>query len=142
MSLEAAFYHHCKDNAGVAALVAERIYITGEAPSSLTAAQSYITYQRLPTSRVRHQGGVSGLAQASWQVNCYAASPSSAKALADAVRAAWETQSGATGEAGNTVTVKVASIESTFADYVQPSDGSQGGEHRYVLDMTIWYAEP
>ena len=142
MTMEAAFYHHTKATAAVAALVGTRIYRAGTAPSSLTSAQNYITYQRIITERVRHQGGVSSMARAMFQANCFSTSPTTAKAVADAVRATWETQSGATGEAGSTVTVKAASIDAEMHDFSPPTDASQKLWHRYVLDIIIRYAEP
>lgn len=137
-SLEKAFYHHTKDNAGVAALVSGRVYRAGSAP---TGDRDYVSYQRLVTGRTRHQGGTSGLADASMQANCYSTSQTTAKAIADAVRAAWEVQKGATGEVGDTINVRVASIENELSDTEIATDGSQVLWHRVVLDITIWYSE-
>ena len=44
------------------------------------------------------------------------ADPKGAKAICDAVRAAWESQSGATGASGKQVTVKVATPDTEYND--------------------------
>jgi len=139
--LETAIYHQMAENA-VGAIVGTRIYRAGEAPQSvLEHSQAFVTYQRIDTLRERYQGGPHGLAHARVQVSCYAPTPKEVKALADAVRSDWETQAGATGEAGNQVTVKVAEVvdERHFPEV--PGDASQRVLHRYDVDLLIWHLE-
>jgi len=140
-TLEAAIYHQMADNT-TGAIVGTRIYRAAEVPQgTLEHAQDFVVYQRIGTPRERYQGGPAGLAHARIQFSCYSATPKGAKSLTDAVRADWESQSGATGNAGATVTVKVATIEDERHMPQMPSDASQRVIHRYDLDILIWYLE-
>ena len=141
-TLEKAFYHHTKDDPGVAAAVNGRVYRMGEAPSSIKPSEPYITFQRITTGRVRHQDGVSGLADVLIQATCWASSATVAKdVVAEALRAAWQLQKGATGETGDTIDIKVATIDNETQGFENPEDASQVGWKSYILDIAIWQAE-
>ncbi len=139
--LEDVIFHQMADNA-TGVLVATRIYRIGEVPQSTPEHDDpYVVYQRIDTVRERFQGGPHGLAHPRIQVSSYAPTPKEAKALADAVRQDWEVQSGPTGEAGATLTVKVASIEDERHFIETPEDASQRAMHRYDTDIIIWHLE-
>jgi hypothetical protein len=98
---ELAVYTLLKDAAGVAALVAGRVYPL-QAPQNATAP--FIVYQRISSRRVRSVDGPSGLAQPRIQVDAYAATYAGAKALASAIRTALD------GYRGTVAGVRVGAI--------------------------------
>ncbi len=91
MSIEADLRTFLLADAGVAAIVAARVY---SAPAPQDAAMPFVTYQKLTGERVRSLTGPSGLALPSYQIDCWSddqqlgGSYSQAKALAQAVRRA------------------------------------------------------
>ena len=137
--LEDAVYHKCADTAAIAALVSTRIYRVGSVPSGLSA--DYLSYQRITTARDDHQTAADSIADARLQFNCWAKTDTGAQALSKAVRDAFAHYSGAMGQAGHTVSVKIARVREEVADYAAPYDGSQGGMYRRILDVLIWYSE-
>lgn len=89
MSIETGLYSELTTDVDVAALVSTRVY-------PLTLPQGYtlpaITYQRVSTERLRDLTGSSGWVMARFQIDCWAASYSAARGLADKVRAALDGQ--------------------------------------------------
>ena len=88
----------------VTALIASRVY---PFPAPADGARPYVTYQMIGNPRERALDGVTGLARARMQLNCWAVTPVEAESLAEAVRQALE---GYAGTAGG-VTVKHARSE-------------------------------
>lgn len=138
-TLETAIHYHLTDDVAVAALITARAYLAGEAPQGTD--QDYIVYQRISTPREGHQGGSASLANPRVQFTCWSRTPKGAKALADAVRNAFDYATGTIGASGNTVTVKVVYVESEGHQITPPSDASQRAMHGYVLDVVFWQTE-
>lgn len=90
MSLRTIVYDRCVGHAGIAALVAARVYPDG-LPEDVTYPA--ITYNRVSTNSAdyrTHTTGPTPREVARIQINCYALTGNGAAALADQVRAAWD----------------------------------------------------
>ena len=120
--------------AATQALVGARIYPT-LLPQDPTLPA--ITYQRIVTGRIRHLGGLSGLAQPRFQFNCWATTPEGARAVAAAVRADLD-------DIGETVAGVVLKdgITEDEADMISGA-GDMPGQRMFGVrvDMTIWHEE-
>ncbi len=138
MSVEAALYAELTGNAGVAALVADRVY-PDVAPSSADLPR--LTYQRISTGRHPHLAGASGLVSPRFQVICWASSRASAGVVADAVREALDGFSGTLGSGGNTVNARGVFLDGQGADYAPPTEGGEIGVYSERLEFIIWHRE-
>lgn len=80
-------------------------------------------------------GGHGKLASAEFEIECKAATPASATALAAAVGAALKDYSGAMGSS----TCEAVFLEDEYDDYEKPTDGSDNGTHVTTLEVQIQY---
>lgn len=129
MTIEAGIYAHLIGNAGVAALVATRIYpLLVPQDAELPA----MAYQRISGPRDHAHDGPSGLAMARMQLTFVAASYDGAKTLSEAVRAAMDGFSGTMGE----VTVDACLLENESDQWATVLE-SPVVRHDYM----IWYQE-
>ena len=87
MSIETDLYSTLTNDAGVSALVSNRVY-PAPAPEGVTFP--YCTYQLISGERVTTLPGVGDAKRKRMQVSCHGATYSSAKAVADAVYSAFE----------------------------------------------------
>ena len=135
MGLEAALYTHLKNNAGVAALVSDRIFPQLMKEGTTLPA---ITFQFISGFRQLVLQGKSGYARPRIQVDCWALSEDpaggydKAKAVANAVRLALD------GFAG---VVSGVSIRSATLLNEQDFDADEGRIRRVSLDFSIHYLE-
>lgn len=122
--------HHLLNTSGVTALIDERAY-HDVAPTKVIIP--YVTFQRISTPRIRDLQGLSGLAHPRFQIDAWAVSRASAKAIIDAVRAAFDGHSGT----ASGVTVKAVSSQDEGAE-IDP----ESGLYRARYDVMIWHEEP
>ncbi len=128
MVIEEALFAHLSADAGVAALVGNRIYPI-EAPQE--AVLPYVVYQRISGPRVRSHSGPSHLAQPRFQITGAAATYPSLRAVMNAVRVALDGFRGTMGS-GPGVDVGGAFVENEL-------DSEEGFVSR--LDVTLWHRE-
>lgn len=83
--IEEALYKYLRDDAGVSALVSDRIYPLVAPQGAIMPA---IVHQRITTARPQTLDGSSGVALPWFQFRCWAATYDEACALAEAVRLA------------------------------------------------------
>jgi len=126
MVIEEALYEHLKNNAGVFALVGNRIYPI-EAPQE--AALPYLVYQRISGLRVRSHSGPSGLAHPRFQITGAAVTYPALRSVMNAVRVALD---GFRGTMGGGVGVGAALVENEM-------DSEESFVSR--LDVVIWHGE-
>lgn len=121
----------------VSAIVGQRMY-----PDALVqnATMPAIVYYVTNTTRDHYIAGLTKLAHARMQLDCYAATRSAASALSKAIR-----ETGIDSYRGVTDTYTFCGVEFDDGDeYLQepPTDGNQ--EHRYIVSFscTVHYKEP
>ncbi len=143
-SLTRALNYELKNTSGVSDLVGARIFVDGDISSSVTTP--FLTHSLISRVRDRHQAGGPNLTTDRIQINALGLKADSspeltAAAVADAVTAALDRFRGAMGEAGATVTVRGAYLESRRDVPIEPSDGSQRGPHEVQMDFLVSYVE-
>jgi hypothetical protein len=129
VSAEAALEARLVDYAGLAALVATRIY-----PNTLPQAGTLpaVVYQRLPGQRVRAMHADTGLVRARFWLHVYAATYASAKAVATQVIGALNRWS------GTSATVVVQNMET---DDGQDSYDPDSRQHHVSINLNMDYQE-
>lgn len=140
MTLEEALYTHLSGYAGLTALVSTRIY-PDEMPQG--CAKPAVVYQRIDTPREYTHDGPAHLAHPRFQFTAWAlpsataSGSTTAKAVADQIRAALDGYTGTMGGAGGVAVqaVFVADERSGFE-----MDG-QTRLHSYQLDVILWHEE-
>lgn len=132
MTIEEAITSHLTTNAGVAALVASRVY-----PKQMPQAPTYpaIVYHRISGPREHSQTGSSGLAHPRFQFDLYARSYAGAKNLSEKVRLAFDDFRGSMG-GGSGVEVDAVFLEDDGDDY---DDDLQ--VYMFRVDYTFWHGE-
>lgn len=124
MTAEESLVARLKATTGVTNLVAARIYPM-QAPQ--TAVLPLVTYQRISTVRPGSLRGPVGLADPRIQVDCWAESYGTVKALADQVRHALD------GYAGSGVIALILGEHDLLDD--------EGRRHRVSQDYSVWVTE-
>ena len=117
---------------GVTDLVSTRVYPSG-APSSVT--KPFVVYEVDTLEPVDALDGHTGITFASFTITSWGASYSDAKAVADAVRTALNDYSGTS----DSVSIPVASHDSSRDIVYWPEDGSELPIHGVELDWRITY---
>lgn len=139
MSLKDALVVELRANAGVAAIVATRVF-RGIAPQG--QALPYLTLQLISNDHQDHMTAASGLADARIQVSSWDKTEHGAEALANAVREALDGFTQATlGGSGYTADVRRISLEGEAENYVAPMAGDDVGVFGVMQDYGIWYGE-
>jgi uncharacterized protein DUF3168 len=132
--IEASLETYLKNNAGIAALVASRIY-----PQLIPENPTYpaISYEKTSGEHERSLTGSSGLAMADFELECWAKTYGGAKSVADAVRNALDGFSGMMG----TDAVSEVHLDSD-SDLFEISAGNEMQRlYGVQLSLTIWYRE-
>lgn len=93
--IEAAINELLTGDSAITALVGDRVYYMR---SPQNAVYPNLTYQRRSTQRNRHLGGPSGLARATFQVDCWASTQKAARQLAELVRLRMDNKTGNYGD--------------------------------------------
>lgn len=132
MNIEEAIYSYLKDNAGLAALVSDRIYPL-TMPQNCTMPA--VTYRKVSGPRIHTMGTDPGLAYPRFQFSCWGSSYSSAKNVAKKVQAALQDYKGQMG--GALGVVVQASIMENELDLYEPDTGL----YHIPVDLVIWHEE-
>jgi len=138
-TIQQALWYHVTNTAAVQALISSRMYPAGDVPQG--TALPYVTYFRVEQEHHRHYGGGSGFNRAVFSIDCYAATAKEADAVYDAVKDALDNYTGNMGEAGATVDVRGAFLETDGDSYNEPTDGSQRGTAVVGSTYVVWYQE-
>lgn len=122
--------------AGLTALISTRVY-----PFMIPqgATMPCVTYQRIDTPRTLSHGdsGATGtLARARIQFSSWAATLSSAMAIAEQLRAALNGKTGSIGTAPNAVTVRAILVDNEMQDFEPDIE-----MFRVISDYLIWQEE-
>jgi hypothetical protein len=131
MTIEQAFRQALVTNAGVSALLAQRVYPL-IAPE--TAAKPFVVYTMLNKDPLTALSGALVTTQATVEVDCVATTYLGSKALADAVRSALAAWTG-----GTSPSVTSCTIDKDMDALEFPVSGD-GITYHVVQDYTIWYA--
>lgn len=138
MPIKAAMSEHLQENAALAALVGDHIYIA-VAPAEVT--EPYIVIHKISETHERHMAAAAGLATGRFQINCYGASDNSVQAVATALREAMDHMLLTTIGTVETAEVNAAFLDGGFDVFEGPDDGSQDGTYAVKQDWIIWYEE-
>jgi hypothetical protein len=122
-----------KLSADTNSLVAGRVY-----PLMLPQTCTFpaITYQRISSPRVHSHQGASGLAYPRFQINVYASTFASVKAILKLIRIGLDGYKGTIGTSPNTVKVGCSLIENELDDYDPQSQLYYSSQ-----DYIIWHDE-
>ena len=133
MTIEEALYTHLSGNAGLSALVSNRIY-----PMIMPqdVALPAVTYQKISGERMHTLQTDPGVASPRFQFNCWGSSYSSAKAVAVKVKDALKDFTGTLGGAGGVTVLRVVGPEDELDDYDAETE-----TFRTILDFFIWHQE-
>ena len=96
-----------------------------------------ITYRTITGDAESHLLGISGLVHSRIQIDCFAATHISARAVHEQVRLAWV---GYTGAAGSE-TIRGITEDNHFTNYQVPLDGSDQGRYVHTIDLLISHTE-
>jgi len=135
-TLEEGLKSYLTAYAGLTALIGTRVY-PFRIPQGATLP--CMTYQRMDTPRMlTHQsvGATGDLAKVRMQFDCWATTYSSAKAIADQLRAALNGKTGSIGTAPNAVVIRAALVDNEIPEYNPEVD-----MHRVIADYFIWQEE-
>lgn len=138
MSIESALRAHLIANAGVTAIVGSRVYMK-HAPT--TATYPYIVMHKIGKRPSRHSLAACGLCDHSFQLDCWAQTDKAAKDLADEIRDGLDHYQGTLGSGGETIYAHVVRYINDYDDFDNPSDASEQGEYRTIVELRIWHAE-
>lgn len=134
-TIRGALWDRCRFNAGVIAIVADRVY-TGVAPAD-TDKPYIVIHPAISDVPARHLQGASGLSRMRAQFDCWASDSDTAWALREAVRLAMENYRGDIG----TVTVRSIALENTSSDTFAPESADELPECVERLDFSVHYVE-
>jgi len=134
--VEEALYALLSADATITGLVSTRIYPI-LAPQN--AALPYVTYQVAASRHVHSLDGSSGLAFASVQINCNAASYSVAKAIAEAVRQELQGYAGTPVVDGTEITGVIWDSDIDSPDV--PQTATEAVVHRVIVTADVGYVE-
>lgn len=135
ITIEEGLVYHLKANAGLIALVSDRVYVN-RLPQ--TVGMPAITIQRISTPRVHSHdtSGATGTARPRIQIDAWGTTYTSCKAVTDAIRAAINGYRGTMGAGATAVTVQGALVDEERYD-----NSPDTGMHRIMSDYIIWHLE-
>lgn len=135
LTLEAGLVYKLQNTAGLTALISTRVYLE-RIPQGATVP--CLTYQRISTTReLTHDvSGSAGTARVRVQFDAWATTYLSAKAIADALRAALNGFKGTITSGSDTVVVQAALIEAESSEPDLDAELS-----RVRSDYFIWHLE-
>lgn len=132
-SVEESIYTKLQATSAVTALVSTRVYPI-VAPQG--AALPYITYQKIAGNTVNNLSGADATSNGLYQIDCWAASYSGVKALADSVRSAMN----GWFNTGGTPRIDGSFLQNETDLPDMPGDGGDEPTHRVSMDFSIWFA--
>jgi len=130
--IEYAIRRHLLDNSAVTAIIGDRIY-----PLTMPQGETLpvITYSVAAIHEDNQEGDAATLARARLQLDCWATTHKQANDLAQAVRLALPTTTGAIGSGANRVEeVSIIPIE-TGRQFYEPDTRY----YRVMLEFYVWY---
>ena len=139
MSVETALYCQVVNTAAISAIMDDRFYPAGSVPER--TSYPLATYQKISNVHSHTQGAASTLAQARFQIDCWAETAKGAFDLSETFRAAFARYRDDMGESGSTTTVRAMFLESDRADFSNPTGAKGQGTHRISMDFMISYVE-
>lgn len=122
--------------------VGAKVYPWAEAPQG-TATKPYVLYQRISGGRMGHLSGRGGVGHPRIQLDFFGRDYEAVRDLAAAIRVKLDGFSG--DMQGRTVQSII--VHDDFdqhggnEDDAQPRHGTEDAEHRFSLDLTIWFKE-
>ena len=134
MSIEDGLYYILTQDAALSALVGDKVYPMLGVPADTSAP--YVAYQLVTGGREVHQTDQSAMREVRYQFDCVSTSRAKSDALGEAVKGALAYYGG-TVPTGEQIRTAVMELESVAPD--APTDGSQSGAQRVVLDFVIWF---
>ena len=131
--IEIALYSKLINDAGVSALISNRLYL-GKLPQNPTYPCAL--YNRITTNRVQSMAGSTGLVEASFEVIAFADTQLAALQLADAIRSCLDSFSGTVS------LIEIQSILITGQSTVLQTSELEAQTLRGVqLEFQIWFTE-
>ena len=135
-TVEVGLVSYLTGYSGLTTLISTRVY-----PFMIPqgATLPCVTYQRIDTPRSLTHGdsGATGtLARPRFQFSCWAATLSSAQAIAYQLRAALNGKTGSIGTAPNAVTVRAILVDNEMQDYEPETE-----LYRVIADYLVWQEE-
>lgn len=124
-------------------LVTAKVYPWAKAPQS-TATRPYVLYKRISGGRIRSLTGPSGVSHPRIQLDVFGRDYEAVRDLAQAIRDALDGFNTTGDGTMSGRTVQVGIVHDDFdgnEDDERPQHGTELAEHRFTLDLTIWFAE-
>jgi hypothetical protein len=119
--------------------VSARAYPWARAPQR-TVTRPYVLYRRVSGGRIRSLGGPSGVSHPRVQLDVFGRDYEVVRDFARDLRAALDSFSGTM--AGRRVQVAIVHDEFDGDEGdAAPVHGDEAAEHRFTLDLTIWFEE-
>lgn len=137
MTIKEAIFRHLTTNAGLAALVGDRVYpkkLPQPKPPKKPTLPA-IVYHRITTPREHDQDGSANLHSPLWQFDCFATTDGQASEVARVLRLALDGFAGTMGGVGG-VAVDAAFVEDEQDDYDDTTEF-----FRSIVDFTIMHHE-
>lgn len=134
MSFKSDLYDYITADAGVSALISDRLY-AGYAPES-TATEPYIVSSRISSEGTNHMEAASKVAVDTWQFDIWASTDESREAVSEALREALD---GFSGTMGTATEIRRILIKNQLDTIVTPTDGTQFPKYRTVQDYDFIY---
>lgn len=135
--IEEGIYSRLTGLTGVSSVVGSKVF-PNRIPQG--AALPCVMYSKTSSVHDRHLRGATGVAAATFQIDCYASGAtgySTVKSLADAIRLGLDSYRGLAGDE----TVLDATLDSQTDFYDPPAHAQDHGTHRVSMDFTITYRE-
>lgn len=136
MTIETALYSHLSTQAGITALVSNRIYATVP-PSSPT--YPFITFQIFSNAPEHHMGGAAGLTVVKLQIDAWAFLVQEQQDISEAIRNELDGFRGAMGTELLAIRNCFLETRNTFEE--PDKQGKNLPVHRASLDFSIWHVE-
>lgn len=135
LTIEQGLVYKLQNTAGLTALIGTRVYLE-QLPQGATLP--CLTYQRISTSRVltHDTSGSSGTAYPRFQFDAWATTYGSAKAIADALRAALNGFKGTITSGADSVVVQASLVDSETS-----LPDLAAGMARVMSEYVIWHLE-
>lgn len=134
MSFKSDLYNFLKNNAGLTALVGDRIYPIAAA---VNASFPYLTVRRIRSEHDHHMANASGLNKQGIEINCFDADPLTLEAVSEALRNLLD---GYRGTIGST-TVRSIHLIDEEDDWIPPTDSGPAGAFVTSMEFRVTHLE-
>lgn len=137
MSIMSAIIDELENDAGVAAIVSDRISAN---QANQGAALPYIVVDRIGNDHFHNATSASGMASPTFQVTCWETEQGKNETLATAVREALDGFKGTMGSGGDTANVRTCWLGSEV-DLQDDRKGNKFSAHGTAMDFDIMHKE-